>query len=328
MSTPNFGSKHPLIFALITAAVTGAVTAGVSGVITNAQTQSAAVEEIARRFDAVEETMSFNEALETVYEEYSQAKKELEDVRSDDDGRKAVAEADVKWAAGDYSGALTVLRAAADSPTAYEKYCEYSTQYVSIVLGQAREAKANRDFDGAERILNGACGLVVDDSQLRKELDALQHRTTKKLGEMTAGDSSHFEEAKEVQKDTVGNSYSPDNTFLLEATRKESHGFASFYLGGEYSTMGGVIAVSDKSSKNDQNPYAARFEVRGKTKSGGESVLWSSGLLTRTTAPVVLPDIDVSGIEWLEVRAYWDDGRDTYNGITVILDGFEFFDAS
>ncbi|WP_288440647.1 NPCBM/NEW2 domain-containing protein [uncultured Bifidobacterium sp.] len=222
-SEERINKRHPIKVAIITGAIIAIIGALAGGVVTHYFQGNQIVEELARRFDFVDENGSLNDALESLYAELDARADQIQQLKSDDAGQKAIASAAAKWDSEEYAEAIRILSEVTDeSSQAYAVYVDYCSQFVDITLKQVDTLIANKDYEGADSLLDEAIE-VVKDSDFLDELK-------KKKQEI---EDSRPEDMLEV----VPAYQSGGNTYT-EYSSKKSGEIDSFNMGGVKYTSG------------------------------------------------------------------------------------------
>ena len=322
----HFYSEHPIMAGILIAIVS--VFAG--SLLGGNNAQSEMVDELAARFDSVDENMSLNEALEKAYGDYRIVESELNALKEDEASKKVLANARSDWDSGDHAGALAKLAAVSNkSGDCALAYADYSTQYVDEVLAQAGELSKTMNYEEAKSVLEAASTKVMDDSLIEERLAELSKYNMVPLSNLTVAASSGFEAAKGLQKDTAGNTYSPDSTIKGRSYSKETPAHISYYIGKKYKTLTGVVSAAYSESPETYSNSESRVEIRASVEGSGDVVLWEKEVVTLTTAPVDLSSdaIDLDGYDWLEFRVY-STGKNSGRGIPVLMSGMKLISLS
>lgn len=313
----RFYSRHPACFAILCAIISSLITSycnDLSG-------RSEIVNELSVRFESVEEGMSLNEALESAYKEYANVEAELNALKDEEAGKQVLADARAAWDSGKQEEALTSLqKASKKSGDCAVAFAEYSSTYTDEVLAQANELVSSKKYDEAKSVLKAASKIVKDPARINELLDQLDGVSEVALTSLTVASSDCFELIEGSQKDTAGNSYSSDDTWLGRPLRVDSPSVISFYIGKKYSSLSGQIAVEYVENTSILKDYEARFELRGSVDGADSKVIWQKDHITMNTAPTEIPsgEIDLSEFDWLEFRVYTTRGY-AGNGIPVLL---------
>lgn len=104
----RFYAKHPVIFGILFAIIPCLLTAYLGDL----HGQSEIVDELSKRFDSVEESMSLNDALESAYKDYANVEAELNALKDEEAGKQVLADARAAWDSGKHEEALTSLQKA------------------------------------------------------------------------------------------------------------------------------------------------------------------------------------------------------------------------
>ncbi len=89
--------------------------------------------------------------------------------------------------------------------------------------------------------------------------------------------------------DTIGNTYSG---YVLTAGHQNwiEEGYATYYLGGKYETLSGVIAVHDDTYGDNTGELSILCD---------DSIVYSTGIIGRTSIPTEF-SVSVEGCQWLK----------------------------
>lgn len=313
----RFYAKHPVIFGILFAIIPCLLTAYLGDL----HGQSEIVDELSKRFDSVEESMSLNDALESAYKDYANVEAELNALKDEEAGKQVLADARAAWDSGKHEEALTTLqKASKKSGDCAVAFAEYSSTYTDEVLAQANELVSSKKYDEAKSVLKTASKIVKDPARINDLLDELEGVSEVALTSLTVASSSRFELIEGSQKDTAGNSYSSDDTWVGRPNSADSPSVISFYIGKKYRSLNGKIAVEYVEDTSILKDYEARLELRGSVDGSDSKVIWQKDHITMNTAPTDIPsnEIDLSDFDWLEFRVYSTKGY-TGNGIPVLL---------
>ncbi|MDE5582788.1 MAG: NPCBM/NEW2 domain-containing protein [Ruminococcus sp.] len=114
------------------------------------------------------------------------------------------------------------------------------------------------------------------------------------LDSMKVADSRHFNcFYGETAEDTVGNMYSGhvDNIGQVGFMGGEES-YVTYYLGGKYKTLNGIIAVNDKTTNNGNGEILIYCD---------DNIIYQTGAVVRATAPITMPELNVEGCQWLKI---------------------------
>lgn len=195
---------------------------------------------------------------------------------------------------GDYHNAILAIQdVKKDYPDSDRvQALEQSTvdSYLKQQLPLIDAAMNSADYLKAYTICNNALELVPDDNELLTRMETIDAKRPILLNELPISQSSKFyrmEKKGEIWWDTIHNEYTYGNLYYIEAWYGE--GYADIYLGSQYSSLSGVIAVGNGSDNTS-----------GKVLIYGDGTLLYSGSYSRTTVPQKI-NLDVSGISWLKI---------------------------
>lgn len=252
--------------------------------------------------ELVEENNSLKEQIETIKVELSSLQAELEDQESAQTIEYLIKQATAYWNNSDYVQALAVLK---NSNTQSEDiellYSRYSTEYTLDLLVQADNLIAEKKYDEAISLLATGQSLVSDFTKIQQKISEIRDNAPIKLSKLKITSSRFFnvQDSKSLV-DTVGNSYPSGNLFTAYAEGESKYGYASFYLGGKYTGLTGTIAVSDESEDVGLEGWIEIYSIIGEDYTR----LYQSPTLNRMTAPIELPEINLSHADWIEIRYY------------------------
>lgn len=328
---------------LIKAIILAIVTAMTTGIITNHFTKENTVKAITKamstRFDFIDEKMSYEQALDAVYKEVQNSKNEIaslneqinernsliEQQNSVEEIDKIIKNATEYWNEGDYQQCLTLLKNSKSRSTDIDSlYEKYSTDYTLKLLSEADSLVAKRKYDKAIELLEDGKLLVNDDKMIIDKIDDLNDNQPVKLADLKITASRFFDQNQDKPLvDTVGNKYSAGNSFIMYAEGESGYGYGTFYLGKKYTSLSGVIAVSDESENHDDVQLKGWVEIGTKSNNDDFNSLWTSAMLSRTTSQIEIPELNIKDSEWIEIR-YYSNGdyyslAEGYHSLQIII---------
>lgn len=284
------------------------------------------VQVLSEKFDSIEKDMSYEDTLQAIFKENEDLKNNIGDLNieinnlnnqineqqakieqqnSADEINKIIQDATDYWNNSNYIQALTLLKnskaKSLDIASLYEKY---SDEYIMKLLSQADLYISERKYDEAIDILKGGKTVVNNDKMLNDKINDINNNQPIKLSDLKISASRFFGQNQDKPiEDTVGNRYSAGNSFITYAEGESNYGYATFYLGGEYTSLNGIVAVSDESENRSDTQLKGWVEIG--TKNGDNfNPLWSSQTLSRMTSTEEIPELDITDAEWLEIRYY------------------------
>lgn len=274
--------------------------------------------------DLIEENNALNKELSSVQEQLNDLQTQIEQQNSVEEINKIIQNATEYWNNSDYVQCLTLLKnsktISEDVVSLYEKY---SDEYVLNLLSQADLLISQRKYAEAIDLLNDGKTIVNNDKMLSDKINDINNNQPIKLSDLKISASRFFDQNQDKPiEDTVGNKYSTGNSFITYAEGESNYGYATFYLGKKYTSLTGVIAVSDESENRSDTQLKGWIEIGTKTDDEFNS-LWSSQTLSRTTSTVEIPELDITDAEWLEIR-YYNNGEyfslaGGYHSLRVII---------
>lgn len=320
-----------LIIAIITAILTGT--------ITNHFTESEIIDAITTRFDFVDKEMSYKQALEAIYQERKKDKKEIKDLNkkikeqensineqnSTEAINKIIENATQYWNETNYIQCLTLLNnsksRSSDINALYEKY---SYEYILTILSEADSLISQKKYNEAIKLLEDSKNLACDDKMINDKINEINNKQPIKLSELKITTSRFLEQNQDKPlTDTVGNRYPTGNSFTIYAEGNTNYGYGTFYLGKKYTSLNGIIAVSDESEDRDDIQFEGWIEIGVKNNNDDFNSLWTSPMLSRVTTQIKIPELNIKDSEWFEIR-YYNNGEyynlmEGYHSLSIIL---------
>lgn len=277
-----------------------------------------------------EKTVVTESSYLELVEENQNLQQQLEERKSAQNISKIIQQATTYWNNSDSIQALTILKNSdldsAEITTLYEKY---SSEYSNSVLAQVDNLISNRKYADAQEILIAAKEVVNNPALLESKLLDIQNNAPMKLSNLKISASRFFESNQEQPlEDTIGNKYSTGNLFIISAEGDTKYGYATFYLGKQYTDLTGSISVSDESENRSDVQLEGWVEIY--SKNGDDyTQLYQSPILSRVTSVIEIPTINVNDVEWLEIR-YYNNGdyyslARGYHSLEIILSNFMLY---
>lgn len=128
-----------------------------------------------------------------------------------------------------------------------------------------------------------------------------EHEAIKNLLKEKVVDSNRFEMNEEFMTDSLGNRYQAGDCSYLSYWAPDDYGYAAYYLGNKYSRMSLTIAPSDVSPEGSGREVLLDILVKYADSPEYQSI-YTSPEMSRSTAPIQLDGLDISGAEWVEFR--------------------------
>lgn len=319
--------RSTIIGAVVTAIITGLFSLLIFH-LGNFSTQKSIVESLAVRFDSVDKEMSYEQALETIYQERENDKNEIASLNiqlselneeisnqqakidqqnSAEEINMIIQNATDYWNDSDYVQSLTLLKnSKSKSSDIISLYERYSSEYVLNLLSQADILISERNYEEAIELLETGKAIVNNDKRLNDKINDINNNHPIKLSDLKISASRFFRQNQdETVVDTVNNRYSAGNSFIIYSEGDSNYGYATFYLGKKYTSLNGIIAVSDESENRSDTQLKGWIEI-GIRNSDTDvfNSLWSSATLSRATSAIEIPEINITDSEWLEIRYY------------------------
>lgn len=104
--------------------------------------------------------------------------------------------------------------------------------------------------------------------------------------------SDMFYENDDSAIDTIGNTYTGHLMIVGGQCNHGAEDYAIYYLGGKYKTLSGVVAMHDSTD----NGSSAEVLI-----SCDDNIIYSTGTMSRVSAPVEFSQINVEDCQWLKV---------------------------
>lgn len=243
---------------------------------------------------------------------------QIEQMKSIEEINNIIQDATNYWNNSNFIQALTLLKNSQYLSSDIEAlYTQYSNEYVINLLTQAEILVSEKKYEHAIETLQGGKAIVSNDSMLNNKIkeinDLINSKQPIKLSDLKISAYRYFNKREEeFIQDTTGDKYFKGNLFDIYASGKTNYGYASVYLGNKYTSISGIIAVSDESVNSSSVQLKGWIEI-GYLQDDKFNTVWTSPTLSRVTSKVEIPDVDLSNIEWLEIRYYSNDDY-RYNG--------------
>lgn len=173
-----------------------------------------------------------------------------------------------------------------------------------------RIQELEEQLDDQKRVGSSASGGAVSETAA----DGL----SRALLEDSPGSSSNFSQSDDTfTKDTAGNRYNPGHWGIIGSCSVCS-GFADYYLGGNYSTLS--ITIAPSSTNIDGRGNSTTFEILIKYKGDSDfSCIHTEESISKSTTPIQLEDLDISGAEWIEFKAIENVDEGHLNGTVLMI---------
>lgn len=248
----------------------------------------------------------------------------IEEQNSEEEIQQVIDKATTYWNNTEYIESLSTLKNNQNKSDSIKLlYKQYSDEYCTYILNLAEDNVSKREYDKAITLINDAKELVDDSTTLDSKLTEINNKTPQKLSSIKISSSRRFEQNNDaVVEDTVGNRYTSSNLYLTSAEGKDGYGYGSFYLGKKYSTISGLIAVSDESENREDVQLEGWIGIYIQNNDEYTQV-YSSNTLSRMSSPISFSEIDISNADWLEIR-YYNNGEyfnlaQGYHSLNIIL---------
>lgn len=292
--------KGSIIGALIT--VVGSILVFILG---NFSTQDSIVESLSVRFDSVDESMSYEQALQAIYEEVEQLKannttlekslgesntnystlqtenenllSEIESLKNKDNRIEQIALAESYASSGKYEIAIPILNEITEKTEDVNALLkEYITNYESSIISNAESLANNGNYDEATALIDEALKIVPDSQKIINKKDNITPKylvstvecyKAENLGMIDNRDSIHMS-GKEYKYAIYSQPFNVFDTLL----NGDYSACAFFNLDSKYTQLSGIIGHIDFSGtgtlgENDGgHVYDAEITIWGDNK--------------------------------------------------------------
>lgn len=204
-------------------------------------------------------------------------------------------EANALISKGDYHNAILAIQTVKKEYPGNNKVEELEENTMNTYLNQqlplidaALEAS---DYLKAYSICKNAMEIMPDYADLLSRMQTIDEKRPILLNELVISQSQFFyemEKKAEIWRDTIGNEYTYGNLYYAKSAYYDKP-YADIYLGSQYQSVSGIIAIGDASS----NAF-------GQLIIYGDGEVLYTGSYSRTTVPQQI-NLDVSGVTWLKI---------------------------
>lgn len=307
------------------------------------------VETLSGYFDSVNREMSYEQALQTIYKENENLKIEIErlesqfeelnkqvsdkqaeinEKNSQEKINKIIQDATTYWNRSDFIQALSLLKNKKSESSDIESlYEQYSQEYVSNLIIAADNLITEKKYDEAIIRIKEGVILVSNPDILNNKITEIEAKYPINLSQIKVSASRYFEQIQDRSiEDTIGHKHQSGNLFLLTShDGDDAYGYTTLYLGEKYSSVSGIIAVSDESENAELDGHIEIYSKNGENY----NLLYESPILTRASSPINLKELnlDLKGCEWIEIR-YYNNGTYffyTDRSLEIILSDIMFY---
>lgn len=292
--------KGSIIGALIT--VVGSILVFVLG---NFSTQDSIVESLSVRFDSVDNTMSYEQALQAIYEEVEQLKTdntslekslgesntnystlqsenenlllEIESLKNANNRSEQIVLAESYASTGNYEVAIPILNEITEKSEDINALLkEYITNYESSIISNAESLANNGNYDEATTLINEALKIVPDSPALLDKKNTVTPKYLVDTVECYKSENLWRLDSREYMK-MSGKSYKhaifTQQSDAVASMFNRSYSANAFYnLDGKYTQLSGIVGHIDFSGsgtigENDGGQvYDAEITVWGDDK--------------------------------------------------------------
>ena len=270
--------KGSIIGALITAA--GSILVFVLG---NFSTQDSIVESLSVRFDSVDSSMSYEQALEAIYQEREIDKKEIESLNmqldelnikisdqqakidqqnSEEEINKIIQNATEYGNSFDYIQALSILNNVKNKTPEIELLInDYSHKYESSIVEQANSLKTEDKLDDASNIINDALNVLPNSQILKDKLQDIKNSYPQNMMDVVpayqSGGNTYTEYISHKNGATDvfsmgGIKYTNGMTFNADYNIFDDVSWAIYNLEGKYSSLEFTVCHVDGTFNGDE----------------------------------------------------------------------------
>ena len=195
--------KRDLSIEIISGVIVAIITAIATGLVTNYFTKKDIIEAISVRFNSVDSNMSYEQALQIVYEENENLKIENDNLKaqldkvnmkindqqaqidkqkSEEEISKIIQNATEYGNSLNYVQALYILNNVKDKTPEIEMLInDYSQKYESSIIEQANSLKAEEKLDEACNLIKEAFNILPNSQTLKHELEEIENSYPKNM---------------------------------------------------------------------------------------------------------------------------------------------------
>lgn len=286
----------------IISAIAGAVIAGFFSLLIfhlgNFSTQESIVESLSARFDSVDNSMSYEQALQTIYEEMEQLKvnnsslqknldesndsyvalqSEIESLKKENNRSEQITLAESYASSGNYEVAIPILNEI-DEKTEDVKALlkDYTANYEALIVSNAESLADNGNYNEAMSVIDTALKIIPDSQVLLDKKNIVTPKYLVDTIECYKGENLYLLDSKEYIK-MSGKSYkhaifSQSSDLGVSFFNNGYSGSAFYNLDGQYSKLSGVVGHIDFSGSgtigenNGGQVYDAEITIWGDDK--------------------------------------------------------------
>lgn len=276
----------------VTSAVVGAIIAGLFSLLIfhlgNFSTQKSIVESLSVRFDSVDSTMSYEQALQTLYEEMEQLKTdnntlqgnlqesndnyttlqseneslqlEIDSLKNANNRSEQIALAESYASSGNYEVAIPILNEITEKTEVVNTLLkEYRTNYEFSIVSSAESLANNGNYDEAISIINEALKIVPDSQILLDKKDTVTPKYLVDTVECYKAENLWRLDSREYMK-MGGKSYKhaifTQQSDAVASMFNRAYSANAFYnLDGKYTQLSGIVGHIDFSGSGTIGKY-------------------------------------------------------------------------
>lgn len=260
----------------IVGAVIGAVITGIISILIfflgNFETQKTIVDTLSQRFDTVDKNMSYEQALETIYnekkllknninalniqvnnlnEELNKKEAKINNLTSQEEINKIIQNATDYWNNSDFIQSLTLLKNSKLKSSDIEAlYKQYLNQYREHLLSEADSFVSDMKYDEAIALINDSLVMMSDDTTLKQKIEEIKNSKPQALMNLI------------LPYETKGYTQKISSDFMQMGGDKYYNGFqlgnnpstsyAIFNLNSKYTKITGIIGHIDGSGNDNR----------------------------------------------------------------------------
>ncbi len=240
----------------------------------NIETQKTIVDTLSQHFDSVDKNMSYEQALEAIYnekenlkndiqslntdlnnlnEELNKKKAEINTLNSQEEINKITQNATDYWNDSNFIQSLTLLKNSKSKSSDIEAlYKQYLNQYKEHLLSKADSFVSENKYDDAIALINDSLVIMANDTILKQKIEEIKNSKPQALMNLILPYETQGYTQK-ISSDSMqmdGNKYY--NGFQLAASPSQTTNYAIFNLNSKYTKITGVIGHIDGSGTNDR----------------------------------------------------------------------------
>jgi len=297
--------KKDLSVQIISGIIVAVITAIATGLVTNYLTKKDIIEAISARFDSVDESMSYQQALQIVYEDMKQLKtdnsnlqksiddsnnnntalqsenislqSEIDSLKKANNRSEQIALAESYASSGNYEVAIPILNEISEKTEDVNALLkEYTTNYEASIISSVESLAKDGYYEEAIDLIDGALKIVPDSQTLLDKKDNITPKYLVDTVDCYKSENLWLLDSREYIK-MSGKSYKhaifSQMSDTVASMFNQAYSASAFYnLDGKYTQLSGIVGHIDFSGsgtigENDAGQvYDAEITIWGDDK--------------------------------------------------------------